>query len=183
MIINKNTTLFLDRDGILNEELPMDYVKTWEEFVIYPYTLEALQLLSKIFNKIFIVTNQKGIGKKIMSVDDLNLIHFKMLQLINNAGGRIDKIYYCDALENDHPCRKPNPGMALQAKSDFPDIDLQNAFMVGNNISDMLFGKNAGMQTIFVTTTNPPYTLPHNSIDFQFSNLLQTAQYMQKIKE
>ncbi len=183
MIINNCTTLFLDRDGVINEERPNDYVKNWDEFILYPYTLEALTILAKIFNKIFIVTNQKGIGKKLMTFDDLNLIHNKMLEVINNANGRIDHIYFCDAVENDHPCRKPNAGMAFQAKLDYPEIDLTNSIMVGNNISDMQFGKNAGMKTIFVTTTNLPFTLPHNAIDVQLENLLQVAQYMQQIKE
>lgn len=180
MIINRDTTLFLDRDGVLNEELPKDYVKKWEEFVFYPYTLEALKILSTIFNKIFIVTNQKGVGKQLMTEDALHLIHNKMLSIIKDNGGKIDKIYYCTALSNDDPCRKPNAGMAFKAKEDYPSIDLHNSIMVGNNMSDMQFGKNAGMQTILVNTTNPPYPMPHIYIDMQLPTLGAVAQYMQE---
>jgi histidinol-phosphate phosphatase family protein len=183
MIINSNTTLFLDRDGVLNEELPMDYVKKWEEFVFYPYTLEALKILSSIFNKIFIVTNQKGVGRQLMTEEDLHTIHKKMLSIITDSGGRVDKIYYCTALSNDAPCRKPNAGMAFKAKEDFPIIDLTNSVMVGNNMSDIQFGKNAGMQTILVNTTKPPYIMPNNWIDVQLPNLLEVAQYMQRLQQ
>jgi D-glycero-alpha-D-manno-heptose 1-phosphate guanylyltransferase len=181
IFLTKTTTLFLDRDGVLNEELPMDYVKKWEEFIFYRYTLGALAILSQIFNKIFIVTNQKGVGKQLMTQLDLDIIHQTMLEQIQTSGGRIDKIYYCTALENEHPCRKPNAGMALEAKKDFPQIDLHNSIMVGNNMSDMQFGKNAGMQTILVTTTNKPYNLPNPYIDMQATNLLELAQYMQEL--
>jgi histidinol-phosphate phosphatase family protein len=182
MIINKNTALFLDRDGVLNEEIPMDYVKTWDQLILYPYTLEALRQLATIFNKIFIVTNQKGVGKKLMDELDLINIHFKLVEQVEKTGGRIDKIYYCTALSNNDPCRKPNAGMAFKAKQDFPEIDLTQSFMVGNNISDMEFAKNAGLKSIFVTTTNPPVELPHPGIDLQFANLLEVAQYMQQLK-
>jgi histidinol-phosphate phosphatase family protein len=179
MQIGNHSALFLDRDGVLNEERPKDYVKTWEEFIWFPYTLEALQILSGIFNKIFIVTNQKGIGRKLMTEKDLLAIHQQMLSQIRNAGGRIDAIYYCTALEDTDPFRKPNAGMAFQAKKEFPEIDLQQSVMAGNNISDMQFGKNAGMQTVFLTTTNPPVLLPHPGIDFQMKNLLELAHSMQ----
>jgi D-glycero-alpha-D-manno-heptose 1-phosphate guanylyltransferase len=179
--INNNTTLFLDRDGVINEERPNDYVKTWSEFAFYPYTLESLAILSKIFNKIFIVTNQKGIGRKLMTEEDITTVHNNMVEAITKANGRIDKIYYCTALENEAECRKPNAGMAFQAKLDFPEIDLHNSIMVGNKMSDMQFGKNAAMQTILVNTTNPAYILPNQFIDKQFANLLDVALFMQQL--
>jgi D-glycero-D-manno-heptose 1,7-bisphosphate phosphatase len=182
MIINKNTTLFLDRDGVLNDESKKHYVTSIDEFCFLPGVLEALAMIAPIFNKIFIVTNQRVVGKQIISEMELQNIHQFMLSHIIVANGRIDKIYYCTALQDEDNSRKPNTGMALQAKSDFPEIDLVNSIMIGNNLSDMLFGKNAGMQTVFVTTTNPPFILPHQCIDFQFSNLLQAAQFMQQIK-
>jgi D-glycero-D-manno-heptose 1,7-bisphosphate phosphatase len=175
--VNENTTLFLDRDGVLNAELPNDYVKSWDEFVFYPYTLEALKILSKKFMRIIIVTNQKGVGRQIMTEEALQAIHVKMLSEISAHGGRIDKIYYCTAIDNDDVCRKPNPGMAFKAKADFPEIDLANSIMVGNNLSDMQFGKNAGIQTIMVNTTKPMFEMPHEHIDVQLPNLLEVAKY------
>jgi D-glycero-D-manno-heptose 1,7-bisphosphate phosphatase len=174
---NEQTSLFLDRDGVLNEELPNDYVKTWAEFIFFPYTFEALKVLSAKFKRIVIVTNQKGVGRQLMTEDALKAIHSKMLLEINAHGGRIDKIYYCSAIENEDACRKPNPGMAFKAKADFPEIDLANSIMVGNNLSDMQFGKNAGMQTILVNTTKPIFEMPHPHIDVQLPNLLEVAKY------
>ena len=94
-----------------------------------------------------------------------------MQKQIENAGGRIDKIYYCTSIDNDHPDRKPNPGMAFHAKSDFPDIDFSKSIMVGNKPSDMLFGRNAGIFTVFVATTHPETSFPHPDIDLRFDSL------------
>ena len=94
-----------------------------------------------------------------------------MLEAIELKGGRIDKIYYCLDMEPESPCRKPNPGMALQAFRDFPMIDLNKSIMVGNNLSDMQFGRNAGMKTVFVQTTSPDLPLPDKSIDHYFADL------------
>ena len=95
---------------------------------------------------------------------------------INNAGGNIDKIYYCTEVNGDCFDRKPNPGMALQALKDFPDIDPSRSIMVGNKPGDMRFGRSAGFFTVFLTTTNPDQAYPHLDIDLRFSSLLQFAQ-------
>jgi histidinol phosphatase-like enzyme len=95
-----------------------------------------------------------------MTAEDLQVIHEKMIAEIVLAGGRIDRIYYADSLDNDHPLRKPNPGMAFAAQADFPGIDFSRALMVGNNISDMEFGKNAGMYTSLPATTQPDQPSP-----------------------
>jgi D-glycero-D-manno-heptose 1,7-bisphosphate phosphatase len=102
-----------------------------------------------------------------------------MIAEIVLAGGRIDRIYYADSLLDDHPHRKPNPGMALAARADFPEIDFNRSVMVGNNLSDMNFGRNAGMHTIFLKTTAPDQTLPHPSIDLAFNSLYDFAKHLQ----
>jgi HAD superfamily hydrolase (TIGR01662 family) len=110
-----------------------------------------------------------------MSVDDLATIHQNMLQTIEAAGGRVDKIYYCSDLEDSSPNRKPNPGMAYQAKADFEKIDFSKSIMVGNKLSDMGFGRNAGIPTVFLATTNPETPFPHPSIDARFNSLIEFA--------
>jgi len=169
--IDRSWTLFLDRDGVINEEKDGSYIFHYGEFVFYPGALEAIATFSSLFQKIVIVTNQRGVGKGMMSADDLNGIHRKMVAEIVAAGGRIDSIYYADSLSNDHPNRKPQAGMALLAKNDHPVIDFGRSIMVGNNISDMEFGRNAGMHTVFLLTTNPEQSLPHPSIDLSFKSL------------
>lgn len=150
----KGWALFLDRDGVINRRIPGDYVKHIDDFIFNPGALEAIALFSGVFSHIFVVTNQQGIGKKLMDETDLNIIHDYMLTHINKTGGRIDKIYFCPGLAKDKPlCRKPQPGMALQAKADFPDIDFTKSLMIGDSVSDILFGNNVGMLSFFINHT------------------------------
>jgi HAD superfamily hydrolase (TIGR01662 family) len=106
-----------------------------------------------------------------MTEADLTGIHDKMVSEINAAGGKIDAIYFAPAIVNNDPLRKPNPGMAHRAKADFPAINLSKSIMVGNKLSDMGFGKNAGMYTVFLPTTNPETPFPHPDIDLRFDLL------------
>jgi D-glycero-D-manno-heptose 1,7-bisphosphate phosphatase len=170
--INPNWTLFLDRDGVINVEKKEDYIRNWDEFSFYKESLIALPILAKKFKTIVVTTNQKGIGKGLMTHADLNHIHTNMTQAITEVGGRIDQIYYCADLDNLSPNRKPQPGMAIQAKEQFPNINFQESIMVGNRTSDMHFGRNAGMHTIFLGTTHPETPFPDVTIDYRFDNLL-----------
>lgn len=178
--INKDWTLFLDRDGIINVEKQDGYILHWGEFVFYEGVPKAVGEFSKLFNIIVMATNQRGVGKGLMTVDDLNDIHMNMLQELEKSEGRIDQIYCCMSLDDMDPMRKPNPGMAFEAKKDFPAIDLSRSIMVGNNISDMEFGRNAGMYTVLVRTTQPDIALPHPSIDLVFDSLPDLAKALQK---
>ncbi len=178
--IDRSWTLFLDRDGVMNEEKKASYIFNWDEFRFYNGVKEAMQLLNHHFNIIVMVTNQKGIGKQLMTVEDLNNIHQNMQSEVEVAGGRIDTIYYCSDLEDTSPNRKPNAGMAFQAKADYPLIDFTKSIMVGNKLSDMQFGRNAGMHTVFVATTNPEIDCPHPLIDLRFNHLFDFAQALTK---
>lgn len=173
--VNNEWTLFLDRDGVLNHEKNNDYVLNWDEFRFYDGVPEALALLNTHFRHIVIVTNQKGVGKGVMRLEDLQEIHYNMLSIIEKAGGRIDKIYFCSDLSDDSPNRKPQPGMAFQAQQDFPDIDLSKSIIVGNRPSDMKFGRNAGMHTVYLATTHPETAFPHPDIDLHFNSLAEFA--------
>lgn len=173
--IDKSWTLFLDRDGVINEERLGLYVLNWSEFIFSKDVLEVWKILSEKFGRIIIATNQRGVSKKLMTEDDLTSIHQEMLKEVKEAGGHVDKIYYTTELDDKHPSRKPNPGMALQAMQDFPDIDLNKSIMVGNKLSDARFGKAAGMFTVFVATTNPEVPFPHPDIDLRFPSLAHFA--------
>ena len=173
--IDTDWTLFLDRDGVINHEKHLDYIHSWDEFVFYDGVKEAINIFANKFKYIFIVTNQKGVGKGLTKPEDLAVIHQNMTDEIVKAGGRIDKIYYCADLEESSPNRKPNPGMGLQAKKDFTDIDLSKALMVGNTISDMEFGRNLGIKTVFLPTTRPEVNLHDFRIDASYKTLIQFA--------
>jgi len=144
----------LDRDGVINRKLEGDYVKTPEEFEILPNVGEALGILSTMFGRIVIVTNQQGIGKELMTHDDLSKIHEKMIDQLSYDGARIDEIYYCPDLDYENsPNRKPNPGMAFRAKGDFPEIDFRKSIMIGDSSSDIEFGNKLKMITIRISNT------------------------------
>lgn len=139
--------LFLDRDGILNKHLPGDYVRNWSMWEWLPGILEAMPVLAKRFKRIFIVTNQQGVGKGLMTEADLEDVHRHMLADIEAAGGRIDRVYVCTALESEKsPNRKPEIGMALQAQRDFPEVDFHRSVMVGDSKSDELFAQRSRMR-------------------------------------
>ena len=94
-------TLFLDRDGIINRLRPGDYVKSWDEFEFLPGALNALTKCNAMFRRILVVTNQRGVGKGLMTRQALDEIHRRMLQTIAAHGGRIDKIYCCTGLSEN----------------------------------------------------------------------------------
>lgn len=173
--IDKNWTLFLDRDGVINQDKIGSYIFNPEEFVFMDGLPGIFKKLSEKFKYIIVVTNQRGIGKELMTEDALKTIHQKMLKGVNEAGGKIDAIYYCTAVDNTNPNRKPNPGMIAKAKTHFPGIDLSRSIIVGNNPSDMQLGRNAGMYTVFVKTTHPAMQLPHPDIDMIFDSLADFA--------
>jgi len=145
-------TLFLDRDGVVNKKIENDYVRNWEQFEFLPNVIEALKILNSLFDRIIIVTNQRGIGRGLMSEKDLEDIHKNMLSVLNKEGIKIDKVYYCphDYKKETCNCRKPKIGMALLAKKDFPDIDFRDSIMVGDSLSDIEFGKKAGMKSFLI---------------------------------
>ena len=149
--ITPDYTLFLDRDGVINKRLMGDYVQSWEEFEFIPGSLEAIAKASSMFETIVVVTNQQGIAKKLMTEQDLADIHGQMVEEVTKAGGRIDHVYHCPELASEDPhCRKPNLGMANQAKAMFPKIDFEKSIMVGDSISDMQFGERLSMKCCFI---------------------------------
>jgi len=176
--VDKAWTLFLDRDGVINEEKKGSYVLHRGEFIFYENVPQALQILAEVFGVIVMVTNQKGVGKGLMTLADLEDVHLYMQDGITAAGGRIDKVFFCTDLDDNSPNRKPNHGMALQAKALYPQINFDKTIMVGNKLSDMQFGRNAGMFTIYIATTNPEHTLPHDLIDARFETLYDFAQQL-----
>ncbi len=169
--IDKNWTLFLDRDGVINIESVGSYITNWDEFNFHDGALEAMRSLSKVFGHIVVVSNQRGVGRGIMTLESLREIHGNMRTAVAEYGGRIDKVYACTAItDNDHN-RKPNTGMGLQAQEDFPLIDFKRSVMVGNSLSDMEFGKRLSMRTVFLTTKHEPVELPNDLIDEQYDSL------------
>ncbi|MEO5983861.1 MAG: HAD-IIIA family hydrolase, partial [Ferruginibacter sp.] len=107
--------------------------------------------------------------------DDLHTIHANMLEDIVTAGGHIDAIYYCSDINGNSEYRKPNPGMGHEAIKEFPDIDIKKSLMVGNTLSDMQFGRNLGVYTVFLPTTRPEVDISHKDIDAVYPSLIAFA--------
>ena len=149
--MHKLDTLFLDRDGVINVKLDGQYVKNPDDFEFMIGAKAAISKLSKIFNRILIVTNQQGIEKGIMSDNDLCVLHEYMLFELKKIGGVVDKIYYCPHLAAENcNCRKPNSGMIQQAIIDFPTIKIEESYLIGDSDSDIIAGDKMGLNTIKV---------------------------------
>jgi len=181
--IDHTWTLFLDRDGVINHEKQQDYIHTWGEFRFYDDVHEAMPIFAKYFGHIIVVTNQRGIGKGTTKIADLEYIHRSMVEEIEKAGGKVDAVYFCPDVDDSSPNRKPNPGMGLQAAKDFKAIDLSKAIMVGNTISDMQFGRNLGVKTIFLPTTHPEVDQADERIDAVYPSLLSFANDLEGKRE
>jgi histidinol-phosphate phosphatase family protein len=154
--IDPTWTLFLDRDGVINERIFGGYVTTVEAFNFIEGTEAAIASLSKLFNRVIVVTNQQGIGKGLMTERNLVEIHTYMCDKVHVAGGTIDKCYFAPNLRGaEDDMRKPGPAMGELAKMQFPEIEFDRSVMVGDTDSDILFGKNLGMKTVRIRTEEP----------------------------
>jgi histidinol-phosphate phosphatase family protein len=143
--------VFLDRDGVINEDRE-DYVKSWEEFVWIKGAQEAIKKLNLANLLVIVVTNQSSIGREIISSSIVEDIHEKIQRELKEIGAWIDAFYYCPARpEEGSPLRKPQPGMLLQAQEEY-QIELGNSYLIGDSLSDIEAGDQAGCKTILVLT-------------------------------
>jgi D-glycero-D-manno-heptose 1,7-bisphosphate phosphatase len=178
--IDTSWSLFLDRDGVINHQKEGGYILTWDDFIFYEGAIAAMRSLASHFKYIFIVTNQRGVGKGLMEEKELQHIHHFMKRAIELADGKIDGIYYCT--EMDSPNRKPNPGMAHQAQKDFPDVDFSKSIIAGNSMSDMEFGRNIGATNIFIASTKPEIDREDKRIDAVYNSLEDFAKALQSLR-
>jgi D-glycero-D-manno-heptose 1,7-bisphosphate phosphatase len=173
----KNKAFFLDRDGIINERLIGDYVKSIDEFV---FIEDFFNLFKKIKDHDFLailISNQQGVGKGLMTAADLEDIHnYMQNELSEKTGYRLDDIFTCSSLasENDYR-RKPNPGMILEAIEKY-DIDPSQSFMVGDSLSDIEAGKRAGVNTIYIGENKI------TNADFNFVNIMEFVKHFEDVQ-
>ncbi len=144
-------TVFLDRDGILNEKMPEgQYVTRWDDFRVLRGVPEALRRLNEAGLRVIIVSNQRGIARGLYTAADVDAIHTRFQQILHVAGARIDAFFICPHDKNQCNCRKPLPGLFHQAVARFPEIDASTSVMIGDSHSDIEFGRRLGMKTIIV---------------------------------
>lgn len=163
MNLKKHTTLFLDRDGVINYKID-GYVQYFSEFNFIDGVLDSISELTDYFDRIIIITNQQGIGKQLMTEKELIELHSEMVKEIEKNGGKIDKIYYCPHLASlECNCRKPEPGMLKKAQQDFEEIIFENSILLGDSDTDILAAEKLGVQAVKVCSE---YTLAHWTRDF-----------------
>lgn len=147
----RRPAVFLDRDGVLNQNRA-DYVRTWQQVEFLPGVFAAMQRLAASPFVVVVVTNQSAVGRGLMTVDGLAVIHRGIVRQVQQAGGRIDAVYACPhGPDEGCSCRKPQPGMVLRAALDL-GIDLERSYLVGDAVSDMQASLAAGCQPVMVRT-------------------------------
>lgn len=171
--------IFLDRDGVIIENRPT-YVRTWSDVSIYPQALQALVRVKTSPYKIVIITNQSAVGRGLMSLEAATLINQRLVTAIEKAGGRIDGVFMCPhAPEDECACRKPKPGLLLQAAQAL-ELDLSHSIMIGDALSDLQAAQAAGVTlTVLVRTgrgrEQERLPLPHGLKPFLTYNTLAEA--------
>ncbi len=143
-------TIFLDRDGTLNPD--PGYIKSPDQFELFPGVSEALASLKRAGARLIVVTNQSGVARGFLSREDLDAVHVKLQRLLEAASASLDAIYYCPHHPDDGcACRKPNRGMIDQAVRD-RGVNLNRAYLIGDHLRDIELAKRAGVRSILVTT-------------------------------
>lgn len=149
--VNSSWTLFLDRDGVINERVFGGYILKYEDFRFKKGVIETSKDLFGKFGRVIVVTNQQCVSKGLISLDSLNILHQKMIKDFQNAGARIDHVYAATEGKDQAPfMRKPNSMMAELAQKKFPEIDFNKSIMVGDTDGDLKFGKILGMRTVLI---------------------------------
>jgi D-glycero-D-manno-heptose 1,7-bisphosphate phosphatase len=172
--VDRSWTLFLDRDGVLNRKIEGGYVLNPAMLELLPGAAAAVRALSGRFGTIVIVTNQRGVGRGLMSAADLDSVHERLLETLHAGGGRIAAIFVCPHdLAAGCDCRKPKTGLALQAKARFSEIDFSRSVLVGDSASDVEMGRRLGMLTVGIGAQAPEASAG------TFSSLLEYSRSVQ----
>jgi D-glycero-D-manno-heptose 1,7-bisphosphate phosphatase len=139
MMVPENKLIILDRDGVINEDSD-DYVKSLDEWIPIAGSIDAIASLSKAGYIIAVATNQSGIGRGLFDLDELEKMHNKLCNLVEECGGRIAGIFYCPHTPDDNcNCRKPKPGL-IDAIEDELGISAEGALIVGDSVRDLEAG-------------------------------------------
>ncbi|MCK9432651.1 MAG: HAD family hydrolase [Candidatus Omnitrophica bacterium] len=181
----KIKAVFLDRDGVINK-YPGDrlYVTSLKKFFLLPGAARAVAALNRAGFKVFVASNQAGVGRGVYSLRTLQAITEKMLSEIGKVDGIIDKVYYCTHRKDAGcACRKPKPGMLKDAAKEF-GFNLKNAYFIGDTIRDVRTAKAAGCKSILVFSGKEKFSNRKNweaKPDFYFKNLPEAARFLRRI--
>ncbi|MFT6865184.1 MAG: histidinol-phosphate phosphatase family protein [Cyclobacteriaceae bacterium] len=183
---NKQRAIFLDRDGVLNED--RNLIHKPEDLVLYPNAADAVRKINSSDYLSVVVTNQSVVARNLCTIEELEYIHKKIDTELGENAAKLDNLYYCPyhpekgypeenpAYKKEHPWRKPSPGMLLQAAEDF-NIDLKRSYIIGDRQSDIQAGKNAGTLTASVRTGHG-YKGATIEPDYTFRNVLEAVNFI-----
>ena len=144
-------SIFLDRDGVINRKMPEgQYVTAWHHFELLPGVPDAIARLNQSGLRVLVVTNQRGVSLGLYTAADVEAIHAQMQRVLASHNAHIDGFYFCPHDKHQCNCRKPLPGLFEQAQSQFPEIEPDTSLVIGDSLSDVEFGKNLGLKTIFI---------------------------------
>ena len=145
--MNKLKTVFLDRDGVINQERS-DYVKSISELEIYPNVAKNIKLLKDAGFLVVVITNQSAVNRGIVTHETINQIHNSIQDHLKKHGTFLDGFYYCPHIPNENcNCRKPKPGLFQQAILEL-NIDLNSSWMIGDSNSDIEAAISIGCKAI-----------------------------------
>lgn len=143
--------VFLDRDGVINEKPPPhEYVRTWADFRLLPNIVDWIRLFNALDELVIVVTNQRGIARGIMSAGAVEEIHRNMSAELARRGALIHDIFYCPHEEGTCDCRKPRPGLVLQAQAKW-NIDLAQSILIGDSDADEQLAANCSLRFVKVS--------------------------------
>lgn len=163
--------IFLDRDGVINKKAPEgDYIKNWKEFHFLEKVPEAIHIFNDLGFKVVVVSNQRGIAKRLMTMSDVNYIHEQINKQISAYKAHIDAFFVCPHEKGTCHCRKPEIGLFLQAARLFP-VDKLHSFMMGDSITDIEAGHKFGIKSVAIGNFL-------KKADFYFPDLYQAAKYI-----
>jgi D-glycero-D-manno-heptose 1,7-bisphosphate phosphatase len=147
----KLRTVFLDRDGVINEKAPEgEYVSTLRELHLLPGVPQSIARLNRAGLRTIVVSNQRGIALGLYSAEDVAQIHQAIQEMLQQQGARLDAFFICPHDKNECQCRKPLPGMFEQAVKAFPEVRADESVMIGDSLVDIEFGRRLGMPTILI---------------------------------
>jgi D-glycero-D-manno-heptose 1,7-bisphosphate phosphatase len=173
-------TVFLDRDGVLNEKMPEGrYVTQWSEFQVLPGVVNAIGLLNTMGIRVVVVSNQRGVALGLYTADDVRAIHDEFQKMLGAHGAHVDAFYFCPHDKGECNCRKPLTGMFEQAVAEFPEINAGSSLMIGDSISDMEFAQRLGMATVLLEgdaeRQKPGVEAARELADMRFSSLYEAV--------
>lgn len=168
--------VILDRDGVLVEDT--GFVHKIEDFKLIPNAVEGLKLLKNF--KLFIITNQSGIGRGYFKFEDFLNYNKKVVEELEKHNIKIGKTYVCPhAPEENCECRKPKAKMIKDAAKEF-GIDLSRSFMIGDKKIDVEMGRNAGCKSVLVLTGNGMREKENSKADYVAKDLIDAAKWILK---